>query len=413
MVAPAAVGIDVALRAQDGAARVVRTDGVGPALAGLARSRDWDAVVVAAGGGDDDPGATVMAALRMESVAAPVLVILDAVEAAEANRWRALGATDALARADVGALAARLRQLQEPRPSVPGAPEPEDAADGRRWIEALASFQAAVDRSEDQGAALEAAASAVAATVRLAGLEVWRLADDGLHLDLAATHGVADDPGLRADPTVADLTPREGLVRNVYEHGRAAWIDDLHLGDEADADTGSGPRPRLMRAPTAVALGLRAVHAQPVHVGDSVAAVLVGWCSAPADRPHASERMAWWASRIGTTLAAWRAARAFEAELAHLRGALDGAPMGVAACDAAGRLTLANQVMGRAGLDALAGDAHERWRAGWTLRTHDGVTAVAPGDDPLSRARRPGCRPRTATERHRPASDSACRRPCG
>ena len=55
VVAPAAVGIDAALRAQDGAARVVRTDGVGPALAGLARSRDWDAVVVGANG---DPTAT-------------------------------------------------------------------------------------------------------------------------------------------------------------------------------------------------------------------------------------------------------------------------------------------------------------------------------------------------------------------
>ncbi len=385
VVAPASVGIDADLRAQDGAARVVRTDGLGPALTGLVRSRDWDAVVVALNGGDD-PSTAVMAALRMEPVAAPVVVVVDAHDAAEANRWRALGATDVVARSDVGELAALLHAHRAPRPSVDGAPDPEDAADGRRWIEALSAFQVAVDRSEDQAAALAAAAAAVAATVRVAGLELWRLDADGLHLALVASHGVADDPRLRADPTVADLTLREGLVRHVYEQGRAAWIDDLPSSDEADTDSASGPQPRLLRAAAAAALGLRAVHAEPVHVGDSVAAVLVGWLEAPADRPHARERMAWWASRIGTTLTSWGAARAFETDLAHLRGVLDGAPMGVAACDALGRLTLANQAMGRAGLDALAGDAHERWRAGWALYAPDGVTAIAPGDDPLSRA---------------------------
>jgi diguanylate cyclase (GGDEF)-like protein/PAS domain S-box-containing protein len=391
VVAPVALEIDVALRAQDESARVVRTDGVGPALAGLVRGRDWDGVVVAAADtGDGGDGAAVMVALRLGAVAAPVLVVLDVVDVAEANRWRALGATDVVARADVGELAARLRALQEPRPAPDRAPEPEDAHDGRRWIDALASFQVAVDRAEDLDAAWSAAASAVAATTRGAGFEVWRPANDGLHLVLAAAHGVADDARLRDDPTVVDLTPREGLVRHVYEHGRPAWVGDLRRGDTADADAEAGPgrRPRLLRAPAAAALGLRAVHAEPLRVGDAVAAVLVGWFDAPEDRARAGDRMAWWAGRIGAALTAWRAARAAEADRAHVRDALDEAPMGVAACDADGRLTLANQAMGRAGLNALVGDVRERWQAAWTLRATDGATEVAVGEDPLSRALR-------------------------
>ena len=330
-----------------------------------------------------------MAALRLESAAAPVVVVvMDAVDAADANRWRALGAADAVGRTDLAGLAVRLRALREPRPAVDGAPEPEDAADGRRWIDALAALHSAVDRAEDLDAALTAAAHAIAASVRVAGLEIWRLADDGLQLRPAATCGVAADARLRSDPTVPVLTPRDGLVRHVYERGRAAWVADVRASDEADGDGVLDPRPRLLRAPAAIALGLHAVHAEPVLVGDAVVAVLVGWFEAPADRAAARDRLAWWASRIGTTIGAWRAARAAEADLAHLRAALDGAPMAMAACDADGRLTLANQAIGRAGLDALVGDAHERWRAGWTLRAHDGVTAVAAGDDPLSRALR-------------------------
>ena len=72
----------------------------------------------------------------------------------------------------------------------------------------------------------------------------------------------------------------------------------------------------------------------------------------------------------------------------QLRDVLHDAPMGVVACDAAGRLTLANQAMGRAGLDALVGDPHELWRDAWALRAGDGTTAIASGEDPLSRALR-------------------------
>lgn len=385
VVAPAAAGVDAALRRRAAEARVVRVDGAGPVLDGLLRGRDWDAVVVAASAGD--PDATVVDAVRLGRPAVPVVAVLERADAADTARWRAHGVVEVVARGDLDALAGRLRALDEPLDLDDPPPNPADAAEGRRWLDALVRFQADVARAEDVDAALAPLATALAATAPLAGAEVWRPDEAGLELVQAAAQGIGRDPALRDAPANATLTPRDGLVRHVYERRQPAAIADLSRGDRAPG-AGDAPGPRLLRADAARALGVRAVAAAPVVADGAVRAVALVWVADPDAVATATARLAWWAHRGGEALAAWAGARGAARQRRLLWDAVDAAPVGLVACDAAGRLTLANAAMTRTGFAGLVGDPSDRWRPAWALFASDARTPVAPGDDPLSRALR-------------------------
>jgi diguanylate cyclase (GGDEF)-like protein/PAS domain S-box-containing protein len=379
VVAPPGTDLGAALNDGSGPPPIVRAYGPGAVLDGLLRSRDWSAVVVAGG-----EGPAVLAQVRREAPGLPTVVVCERVDVPTVARWRERGAVEVVDGREPGGLRDRVAEALERPPIAPFVPpDPVDAEDGGRFVAALARFHADVARADDLGAGLTALLDAVARTTDVLGLEVWRLTDDGGGLALEARHGVSARSTLDGAPDADGI----GLVRAVFERGRPLTVRDLDQSDAAEPFAGPGPRPRLLRADAARALGVRAVHAEPVRVDGTVRAVLVALLAAPEAIDGTVARLGWWLARAHEALTPWLHGRAGHLEHGRLREAIDEAQLGLVTCDDTGRLTLVSKMMTRAGFVGEVGDPPERWRLAWNLTTADEEPLVL-GADPLSRALR-------------------------
>ncbi len=390
MVAPGDLGVEAALRAHGDEDVVVRIDGPGAVLDGMLRGRDWDGAVVAlAAGAGDGVAGPALTAVRHVARGLPVVLLLDdEVDPAAVAHWRARGASDVIGTLELDQLRARLDALRRPRPSGVAPPTPDDLEDAARLLAALTAAGTEVTRAETFDEALTAVVGAIDRTIGADAVETWHLADDRLHLVAGPWAGAPDLGELRTDPTAHTLTPRAGLVRYVFEHALAATVPDLRTGDEAVPNPGLGETPRFLRRDAALALGVRAVHGAPIVADEQVLAVVVTLVRDESRLSAVAARCAWWCAWAGEALATWARLRSVTRERRHLNEMIDESPVGFVACDAEGRLTVVNRTMERAGLFARAGEDQVRWTSAWNLVGADGVTPVAAGEDPLTRALR-------------------------